>query len=88
MNINLTTKYDLGQKVYMCKTALDFSRGYFIDVMVPDSTPYTITSIRTHNYPGYASIYYRLDGKQESYREDKLFRTMEEVQAYCDANTK
>lgn len=32
---------------------------------------------------GYVSIYYRLDGKQESIREDKIFSSLEEVEAHC-----
>ena len=40
MITTIPTKYDIGQKVYLKKTALDFSRGYFIDVEVPDPTPY------------------------------------------------
>lgn len=32
MITTIPTKYDIGQKVYLKKTALDFSRGYFIDV--------------------------------------------------------
>ena len=38
MITTIPTKYDIGQKVYLKKTALDFSRGYFIDVEVPDTT--------------------------------------------------
>jgi len=83
MELIIHTKYAIGQEVYLKKTALDFSRGYFIDVEVPDTTPYRITSIRTHTYPGYVSIYYRLDGKQESIREDKIFSSLEEVEAHC-----
>ena len=39
----IPTKYDIGQKVYLKKTALDFSRGYFIDVEV-------LRSNSLHNY--------------------------------------
>ena len=46
----------------------------------PDPTPYIITSIRIHVYPDYTSIYYRIDGKQESIREDKVFSSLE---AHC-----
>lgn len=83
MTTTIPTKYDIGQKVYLKKTALDFSQGYFIDVEVPDPTPYIITSIRIHVYPDYTSIYYRIDGKQESIREDKVFSSLEEVEAHC-----
>lgn len=79
MELIIHTKYAIGQEVYLKKTALDFSRGYFIDWY----NPYRITSIRTHTYPGYVSIYYRLDGKQESIREDKIFSSLEEVEAHC-----
>lgn len=77
------TKYNIGQEVYLKKTALDFSRGYFIDVEVPDPTPYIVTSIRVHMYPDYVSVYYRLDGKQESIREDKVFSSLAEVVENC-----
>lgn len=43
MVTTIPTKYDIGQKVYLKKTALDFSRGYFIDVEVPRSNS-------LHNY--------------------------------------
>lgn len=61
MITTIPTKYDIGQKVYLKKTALDFFRGY----------------------PDYTSIYYRIDGKQESIREDKVFSSLEEVEAHC-----
>ena len=38
MELIIHTKYAIGQEVYLKKTALDFSRGYFIDVEVPDTT--------------------------------------------------
>ncbi len=82
MTTTIPTKYDIGQKVYLKKTALDFSREYDSS-MFPDPTPYIITSIRIHVYPDYTSIYYRIDGKQESIREDKVFSSLEEVEAHC-----
>lgn len=81
MITTIPTKYDIGQKVYLKKTALDFSRGLMLKF--PDPTPYIITSIRIHVYPDYTSIYYRIDGKQESIREDKVFSSLEEVEAHC-----
>lgn len=75
MELIIHTKYAIGQEVYLKKTALDFSRGYFINVEVPDTTLIEL--------PLYVSIYYRLDGKQESIREDKIFSSLEEVEAHC-----
>lgn len=49
----------------------------------PDLTPYIITSIRIHVYPDYTRIYYRINGKQEFIREDKVFSSLEEVEAHC-----
>ena len=71
MITTIPTKYDIGQKVYLQKTALDFSRGYFIDVEVPDPTPYIITSIRIHVYPDYKYIagYHAWGG--EIYKKDE-----------------
>lgn len=64
MELIIHTKYAIGQEVYLKKTALDFSRGYFIDVEVPDTTLIELPL-------------------QESIREDKIFSSLEEVEAHC-----
>lgn len=84
MQITISTKYEIGQKVYLCKTETTFKDGNFINATVPDMNPYVITSIRVHQYAnGYASIYYRIDGKQNSVREDQVFNSIEELKSFC-----
>lgn len=80
MITTIPTKYDIGQKVYLKKTALDFFED--ISLMLKFQIQ-LLTSIRIHVYPDYTSIYYRIDGKQESIREDKVFSSLEEVEAHC-----
>lgn len=76
----MITTYDIGQKVYLKKLLLTFLEDISLMLKFPDPTPYIITSIRIHVYPDYTSIYYR---KQESIREDKVFSSLEEVEAHC-----
>lgn len=83
MELIIHTKYAIGQEVYLKKTALDFSRGYFIDVEVPDTTLIELPLLEHIHTQDTVSIYYRLDGKQESIREDKIFSSLEEVEAHC-----
>lgn len=79
MELNIKTKFDVGQKVYIYQKDIAFRDGDFISVYTPDPTPYQITSIRTHTYNDYQSIYYRLDGHKHSFREDKLFESLEDM---------
>ena len=83
MQITINSKFEIGQEVFIFKTDIKFKEGYFINVNTPDPNPYIITSIRIHQYSGYQSIYYRLDGIQKSIREDQVFSSIEEVQKYC-----
>lgn len=84
MQITVNTKYEIGQKVYLCKSETTFKDGSFINVIVPDMNPYVITSIRVHQYTnGYFSVYYRIDGKQNSIREDQVFGSIEELKLFC-----
>lgn len=84
MQITVNTKYEIGQKVYLCKTETAFKDGAFVNITVPDINPYIITSIRINQYlNGYYSIYYRIDGKQIPIREDQVFESIEAAKSFC-----
>jgi hypothetical protein len=79
MDLNIKTKFELGQEVFICRKEMVFKEGKYVKVYVPDPEPYHITSIRTHTYPEYQSIYYRLDGHQVSYPEKWVYASYEEA---------
>lgn len=77
MITTIPTKYDIGQKVYLKKTALDFSRGYFIDVEVPRSN-----SLHLLEFMYILIIQVFIIVSMEN-RNDKVFSSLEEVEAHC-----
>lgn len=83
MDLNIKTKFYVGQEVFICKPEWPFVEGKFVLKYVPDPQPYRITSIRIHHYSDYTSIYYRLDGHQKSFKEKWIYSSVEEA-ANCN----
>lgn len=79
MNINVKTKFNVGQEVFICTPEYHFKEGKHIVVYTPDPQPYRVTSIRIHTYNDYTSIYYRLDGHSKSFKEKWIHKTLEEA---------
>lgn len=79
MDLNITTKFNVGQTVYKRKPAYRFIEGQNVIVWEPDETPYIVKSVRIHVHEEYTSVYYRLDGIQKSVKEKHLYSSLEEM---------
>ena len=84
MNLNIKTKFKVGQEVYICKPDWPFIEGKYVMKYIPDPQPYNITSIRVHVYDNYTSIYYRLDGHPKSFKEKWVYESLDEATAACN----
>jgi hypothetical protein len=85
MELNIKTTFDVGQEVFICKPEWPFIEGKFVMKYVPDPQSYRITSIRTHTYEDYTSVYYRLDGHTKSFKEKWIHATYEDaVKCNCE----
>lgn len=79
MDLNIKTKFDVGQSVFILKKETVFKEGNFVSINIADPNAYIVTSIRTHTYKDYQSVYYRLDGHKHSFREDMVFASYDEA---------
>lgn len=79
MELNIQTKFNVGQEVFICKPEWPFVEGKYVLQYVPDPQPYRIISVRTHTYADYTSVYYRLDGHQKSFKENWIYATLDDA---------
>lgn len=79
MDLNIKTKFDVGQTVYKCKPDTHFVEGKYVTEWIADETPQVVKSIRIHIYGDRISIYYRLEGFPKSFKEKHLYSSLEEI---------
>lgn len=79
MDLNIKTKFDVGQTVYKCKPDTHFVDGKYVTEWIEDETPYVVNSVRLHIHEDRISIYYRLDGFPKSFKEKHLYSSLEEI---------
>ena len=79
MNINITTKFNIGDTVYVTELYED----YF-----PNQTPQTVKGVAIDIDDNNTMVrYYVGNGRRiDSMREDYIFNTYEECAAWCDAH--
>lgn len=83
MEINISTKFTVGQEVFICRPDWHFVEGKYVSNYIPDPQPYKITSVRVHVYNDYTSVYYRLDGHTKPFKEKWIHETVEEAEKAC-----
>lgn len=83
MDIQIKTKFDIGQEVYTCYKSVYFKDGDFVDTFVPDKEPRTIKSVTILKEAYHTNILYSFVNKN-SCLEDMVFNTLEEAQKWCD----
>lgn len=79
MDLNIKTKFDVGQTVYKCKPDTHFVEGKYVTEWIADETPCVIESIRIRVYNDDISVKYRLVGFPKSFREKHLYSSLEEI---------
>lgn len=83
MDIQIKTKFNIGDNVYSCNKHSQFYNGAYIDLYCPSSNPYKVTGINILHRADGTKVYYTCYPNKE-YSEEVLFNSLEEAQQWCD----
>ena len=82
--MNITTKFDIGGKVWTRLVYPTFNMGNFGDFLLPIEDPVTVSAIYIVKTDKTESIKYKFNEISEICNEDEVFSTFEELKNYCN----
>lgn len=91
MDIQVKTKFNIGQEVYVCNQTRHFIMGEYKTKFIPMNIPLVITQIMICVDAKHSSVQYHLFGNNNikySYSENLLFDSFEDVTEWCNKQNK